>query len=64
MKNLILLSGSIGVMLTLIGTLFTFLHWKGATFIMLLAVVTIAFVFIPSLTYVIGKGYKLVRVKH
>ncbi|MCO4818242.1 MAG: hypothetical protein KC517_01370 [Bacteroidetes bacterium] len=62
MKLITFLSGSFGITLTLLGLLFEFMHWKGASIMLMTGMSALALLFIPSVTYLYYRGYKLVRI--
>ncbi|MBC7426729.1 MAG: hypothetical protein H7321_09360 [Bacteroidia bacterium] len=51
MKKAIYVVGFIATFMTTTGLLFQFLHWKGAAFILIMAVVLINFGFLPMFFY-------------
>jgi hypothetical protein len=62
MKHLTLLSGSFGISLTLLGFLFEILHWKGASMMLLVGIAGLAILFVPSITFMIYRKYRLVPI--
>lgn len=48
-KVIALFIGAFGLSVTLLGLLFTQLHWLGASFLLLLGITTLAIIFIPML---------------
>ncbi len=62
MKSITFVIGSISAIAIVLGILFSILHWKGASMLLLVGLGTTAIFFIPILTLQMYKKYKLAKV--